>query len=509
MPIIYEDNVGQDTFKMYYVRVRKENNITKVHHYLARSTNYGITWTDTQSVSVLSHETIIYNPDSSKHYLSFGKWTTGLNKKSYMVKSQSIDGGFNFTGSDSVMELGEDKSFIWNEEEHEYWGYVRPYHIEPSCCNGEDPPTCVSFGTGVRKIALMKNDGYFGSSSAWSARNVILEVDTTDYYLNSTSPDYRTQIYYMQVFRNGKDWWGLIGMYRVGDNGGENNPHPSFANTLQYTVDVELVWSDNGVDWCRTNNRQPIIALHDSIKQIFAVGTVVQDSVYFYSIESTLHHSQYYTTNYCSYPNDTIKNGKYFSIYLSKMSLDDLNEWRPSSNVNIYCAVEGFLNTGTGKHNLRDTLTAELRNSTSPYGLAASIKSVIDSVTFLGNFNFPHVDPGNYYLAIYGRNSLETWSDSAISVCNGIDAEHNFITSYFEAYGGNVVLKSGIYCIFSGDVNNDDAIDLTDLSLIDNDISNSVSGYVNSDLNGDGEVDIADATIADNNSNNSVSTIHP
>ena len=502
----YDNNVGLDTFKMYYLRVIKG---VKVRRYLARSTDYGITWTDTQLVVVQDTlrqwESIIKKPDSVNYFMAFNKW---INQKSFMNSSISTNGGFNFLNNDSVMELGEDKSFIWNAEENEFWGYVRPYNIEPSCCFGNDPPTCISHGSGVRKIALMKNGQYFANSGDWTARNIILEVDTND-YLNSASPDFRTQIYYMQVFRNGKDWWGLIGMYRVGDNGGENNPYPSFSNTLQYTVDVELVWSDDGENWCRTNNRQPFLPLHDSIKQIFAVGTVVQDSVYFYSIESTLHHSQYYTQYYCGPTNETIKNGKYFNIFLSKMSIDKLNEWRPSSVFKINCAVEGFLNTGSGKHNLRDTLTAELRNSTSPYGLAATTKSVIDSVSFLGNFNFSHVDPGNYFIAIYGRNSLETWSDSAISVCNGIDAEHNFTTSYFEAYGGNVVLKSGIYCIFSGDVNNDDAIDLSDLSIIDNDISNSVSGYVNSDLNGDGEVDIADATIADNNSYNSVSTIHP
>ncbi|MFZ1322979.1 MAG: hypothetical protein WAT71_15585 [Ignavibacteria bacterium] len=495
MPMEYQDNAGQDTFKLYYVK-----KTTPYKYYLARSIDYGITWTDTQRVTTYSHEPIIKVPDSTKLYMGYGRWVGTI---SYMSKAESTDGGFTFTDSSIVMLLGEDKSFLWNEDTGEYWGYVRPFPVENSCCFR---PGCISIGDGVRKIALMKNSTYFPNSNYWSARNIILEVDTND-YMNSASPDFRTQIYYMQVFRNEDDWWGLIGMYRVGDNGGENNPYP-FSDS-EYTVDVELVWSDNGEEWFRTNNRQPILALHDSINQVFAVGNIVQDSVYFYSSESTLHHSHYYTNNYCGAENNAIKQGKYFSIYLYKMSIDKLNEWRPPSVVNINCAVEGFLNTGTGKHNIRDTLSAQLRNSTSPYGVASTINAVIDSVTFLGNFNFPHVAPGNYYLTIYGRNSLETWSASTISISNSSDAVYDFTTGYSKAYGGNLILKGSEYCIYSGDVNNDNFIDGTDEGLIDNDILYSVSGYVNTDLNGDMAVDISDAAIAGNNSFNLVGTISP
>ncbi|MFZ1320482.1 MAG: sialidase family protein [Ignavibacteria bacterium] len=497
---ICKNPVSGEPIQMYYV-------IGGTHdkRYLARSTDYGITWTDTQRVFTDStYESIIMNPDSTRKYMAYNGWRGPAPKKSYMFTHYSDDGGFNFFNKTQLMELGEDKSFIWNEEENEYWGYVRPYNIEPSCCFTTG---CVSFGDGVRKIALMKNSQYFASSGNWSARNIILEVDTND-YINENSPDYRTQMYYMQVFRSGDDWWGLVGMYRVGNNGGENNNWP-FTHP-EYTSNVELVWSDDGENWCRTNNKQPFIALHDSINTIYTLGTLVGDSVYFYSSESTILHSLYFTQN-CNYTTRKQSEyfGKYYSIYLYKIGIDKLNDWRPSSTFKINCAVEGFLNTGSGKLNLRDTLTAELRNSSSPYGIAATAKSVIDSVTFLGNFNFPHVDPGNYYIAIYGRNSLETWSDSAKSVCNGVDAISDFTTGYNKAFGGNLVLKGGKYCIFSGDLNNDDIIDNDDQSTVDNDILNFVAGYVNSDVNGDLVVDIADGGIVGNNVANFVSTIHP
>jgi len=421
-----------------------------------------------------------------------------------MHKAESTDGGFNFINSAIVMELGEDKSFIWNEDVNEYWGYVRPYPVENDCeCREHN---CYTLGNGVRKIALMKNDGGFGISNDWGAWNVILEVDTVD-YINSTSPDYRTQIYYMQVFRNGDDWWGLIGMYRVGNNGGVTNDYP--YTHPEYTVDVELVWSDDGEDWHRTNNSQPFLALHDSINMIFAMGTVVGDSVYFISAESTRLHATY-TTNGCK--NSSVElsafAGKYFNIFLSKISLEKLNEWRPPSVVNINCAVQGFYNSISGKHNIRDTLSAQLRNSTSPYGIESTIKSVIDSVTFLGNFNFPHVAPANYYLAIFGRNSLETWSANTISISNGSESDYDFTDSYSKAYGGNLD-SLGKFCVFSGDVVKDGFIDINDVTQIEDNGVNYVTGYVDSDLNGDYIVDNSDTAITENNSTNFVSVIKP
>jgi hypothetical protein len=497
LPMQYENNVGQDTFKLYYVKTS-----TPPQYYLARSIDYGITWTDTQKVIVPSHESIIKNPNSSISYLAYNVWSGDT---SFMYKAESSDGGFNFSNTGKVMELGEDKSFIWNEDTGEYWGYVRPYNIAPDCkCWMHN---CFTIGNGVRKIALMKNSMNFPNSGDWSARNIIVEIDTNE-YINSSSPDYRTQTYYMQVFRNDDDWWGLVGMYRVGNNGGETNDVP--YTYPEYTSDVELMWSDDGEKWYRTNNRQPFIALHDSINTIYSVGTVVDDSIYIYSSESTLLHASY-STNGCAnvkYRNDTASyTGKFYSIYLYKIGIDKLNEWRPPSKGKLTATIEGFLNTGTGKLNLRDTLPAELRNSTSPYGLVASSKSVIDSVTFKTECEFPHVNPGNYYLSVSGRNSIETWSSSAIMIYNDSATTYNFTTGATKAYGSNLILKDSLYCIYSGDVNKDDFVDNNDIVFIYNNIF--LTGYYKTDLDGNLYTDMSDVIIASNNSNNLVSVIRP
>jgi hypothetical protein len=65
------------------------------------------------------------------------------------------------------------------------------------------------------------------------------------------------------------------------------------------------------------------------------------------------------------------------------------------------------------------------------------------------------------------------------------------------------------YCIFNGDVNQDQFIDFSDLTLIDNDAYNYTSGYVLTDVNGDMYVDFTDLTIVDNNSYNYIGVAKP
>jgi len=65
------------------------------------------------------------------------------------------------------------------------------------------------------------------------------------------------------------------------------------------------------------------------------------------------------------------------------------------------------------------------------------------------------------------------------------------------------------FAIYSGDVNQDGAVDLADGSLIDNDSFNFLSGYLKTDLNGDNITDISDYSIAVNNEFSFVGKITP
>ena len=86
---------------------------------------------------------------------------------------------------------------------------------------------------------------------------------------------------------------------------------------------------------------------------------------------------------------------------------------------------------------------------------------------------------------------------------------YDFTFAANQAYGNNMILKGTKYCIYSGDVNQNGAIDASDLAIVDTDAAAFVNGYVNSDVNGDNSTNALDLSITDNNAFNFVSKITP
>ncbi len=139
------------------------------------------------------------------------------------------------------------------------------------------------------------------------------------------------------------------------------------------------------------------------------------------------------------------------------------------------------------------------------------IDSAISRLNSNGNdvMEFLTAPAGNYYVQTIHRNGLETWSAAPVSFSNGGVTAIDFTTSQSNAFGNNLVLRFGKWCIFSGDAEGDGAIDATDLALIDNDASGFATGYLRTDLDGNEFVDGTDYALADNNASNFVSVIRP
>lgn len=181
-----------------------------------------------------------------------------------------------------------------------------------------------------------------------------------------------------------------------------------------------------------------------------------------------------------------------------------------SVTINVTAATEGFLNSGTGELNMRDTVKVYLRNNTSPYNAIDSSAAVIDSVSMKGIYKFYNITSGTYYLQVRHRNSVETWSNAGgESMTAGSIYDYDFTVSDSQAYGNNMVLKAGEYCLYSGDANQDGLVDLTDNFLIDNDAIAFMTGYLPTDVNGDSVTDLSDAVISDNNALNFVGKVTP
>ncbi len=157
---------------------------------------------------------------------------------------------------------------------------------------------------------------------------------------------------------------------------------------------------------------------------------------------------------------------------------------------------------------LTDTVTVEIRHSVSPFavlttGTALAGQGLYTNVTFSSIDNYtPH------YIVVKHRNSIATWSGFTQSFMSDTTV-YNFTTAASQAFGNNQMLKGGLWSIYSGDVNQDGAVDGSDGLLIDNDAFAFYGGYIATDLNCDGIVDGSDAVVADNNSLAFVSEITP
>ena len=181
-----------------------------------------------------------------------------------------------------------------------------------------------------------------------------------------------------------------------------------------------------------------------------------------------------------------------------------------SGKITVTVIPQGLYNSG-GFLNSRDTVTAILANTISPYAEIDTAYAIIDSLSFSGTFTFNTAANGSYYMVIRHRNSIETWSASGVPFVKGSTAAYDFTSAVTQAYGSNLVeVTPGKFAIFNGDVNQDGYVDPLDISSIDQDSFNYVSGTgLANDLNGDGFVDPLDLSIADQNSFNYVGVKKP
>ncbi len=103
------------------------------------------------------------------------------------------------------------------------------------------------------------------------------------------------------------------------------------------------------------------------------------------------------------------------------------------------------------------------------------------------------------FISIRHRNSLEIWS-STPKLMDSINT-HDFCSPGATFQNGTLpqrLMNNGEYAMYTGDVNQDGAVDLFDLQLIENGASSFLYGYFSQDCTGDGVVDFFDLQRAEN-----------
>ncbi|HAY35324.1 MAG TPA: hypothetical protein PK536_11950 [Ignavibacteria bacterium] len=181
----------------------------------------------------------------------------------------------------------------------------------------------------------------------------------------------------------------------------------------------------------------------------------------------------------------------------------------PVSN-SLCDAPEGFFRTSPPSV-VQDTITVYLKRTDFPNITVDSAKMYMFNYG-CQNFTFNNALNGSYHMVFKHRNSIETWTNAGIpNYTRGLNFAYDLINNNAIVYGGNQtqVPNFSFWFNYSGDCNRDGVIDISDLTIIDNDAFSFVSGYVQSDVNGDNFSDLSDYALADNNAFNVVTRIIP
>ncbi|MDD4597270.1 MAG: dockerin type I repeat-containing protein [Lentimicrobiaceae bacterium] len=193
----------------------------------------------------------------------------------------------------------------------------------------------------------------------------------------------------------------------------------------------------------------------------------------------------------------------------------------PARSVTMNFLLEGlYLSGGTmsasldGNANpvfgsgIADQVTIELHDNSNYSNVLFTREGALLGTDGTVSFIVPGNFSGSYYLAIRHRSGIVTVSANPVSF-NTPDINYSFDQPN-KAYGNNLVQTiDGYYALYSGDVNQDGVVDVSDMTPVDNEATEFAVGYRNPDVNGDGIIDTIDMTIVDNNAQSFVAVIVP
>ncbi len=156
---------------------------------------------------------------------------------------------------------------------------------------------------------------------------------------------------------------------------------------------------------------------------------------------------------------------------------------------------------------LVDTVDVRLYEQTFPYAVIAT-ERVLLHTDGTATCIFPPLT-GSYYVSIQNRNTLLTWSSNPVTL-GSIPVTYDFSAASSMAYGDNMIaMEPGVWALYMADINVDENIDLFDMGLMEDDITNFLYGYLATDINGDGNVDLLDTQVISDNISSFIYSIHP
>ncbi len=191
-----------------------------------------------------------------------------------------------------------------------------------------------------------------------------------------------------------------------------------------------------------------------------------------------------------------------------------------ATTLNLKMFFEGYYDSGTNlmqpvKANQGigvsstdvDQITVELRNPTTFALTASTTANLLTNGNATATFN-PSIS-GSHYIVVKYRNTVETWSATAVAM-GGSPISYDFSNAVSKAYGDNMILlEPGVWGFYSGEINQDGLVDLSDYTVWENDYLEFAFGDYVTDINGDGLVDLSDYTLWESNYLNFIFSVSP
>ena len=203
------------------------------------------------------------------------------------------------------------------------------------------------------------------------------------------------------------------------------------------------------------------------------------------------------------------KSGFGNNLYIDNLCVQVLNA--PSGSSSIGCFPQGFYRPLPSPQTVQDTVRIYLHRADYPNVTVDSATSYL-TTNAVATSPFTKALSGSYYIVVRHRNSIETWSKSGgQTYTRGSTLIFNFVSPANQAFNNNQYLvdPAPYYGMFGGDIEQNGFVDLNDLTLVYNDASSYVTGYVVTDVTGDNITDLNDILLTYNNSSNFVSVQKP
>lgn len=176
--------------------------------------------------------------------------------------------------------------------------------------------------------------------------------------------------------------------------------------------------------------------------------------------------------------------------------------------MDITALIEARTSSTTGQMAV-DTIYVSLMKGTAPYTTVDQVTAVVDADGF-ASLTFPLGRLStDFYVKVTHRNALETWSAAPVNFSSYSGNAYNFTTAQNKAHGDNLVQVGSKWCLYSGDVNADGAINNTDITLVGDAAAVYATGVQAVDIDGDSLVDFTDLKLIDNQAQKNLAVSKP